>query len=318
MLIKMSLLSPVFTFVRFLWVLVKTIYFSTVAFVVFCIPNFLRPKKDVSNEIVLITGGACGFGRLYALEFTKRGATVVLWDINENGAKEVADECNKLGGKASAYKVNVSISDDVYKAADDVRKDVGDVTILVNNAGVVNGTKLLETPDKLLHRTIDVNVKAAFWLYKAFAPSMLKNNHGHIVNMASLAGYFGIWHLADYCASKYALCGLEEAMYYDMGLYKMDGVHSTIIHPFFMNTGMFSGVEVGYPTVLPILEPEHVMKCCMDAILTNQRYVFSPGYIFRPALILKQIIPDKALTAANLFFKFDQQMNTFTGREKKD
>lgn len=112
----------------------------------------------------MITGGACGFGRLYALEFTKRGATVVLWDINVDGAKAVAEECTSLGGKAVAYKVNVASSEDVYKAAADVTKDVGDVTILVNNAGVVNGTTLLDTPDKLLHRTIDVNVKAAMWV----------------------------------------------------------------------------------------------------------------------------------------------------------
>ncbi|XP_071853779.1 short-chain dehydrogenase/reductase family 16C member 6-like [Apostichopus japonicus] len=314
----MSLVSGVVFVVQFLWLLVKITYYSLVSLVVFCIPSFLRTKKDVSNEIVLITGGACGFGRLYALEFTKRGATVVLWDINVDGAKAVAEECTSLGGKAFAYKVNVASSEDVYKAAADVTKDVGDVTILVNNAGVVNGTTLLDTPDKLLHRTIDVNVKAAMWLYKAFAPNMLKNNHGHIVTMASVAGFYGVWNLADYCASKYAVCGLEEAMYYDMKLYENQGVHSTIIHPFFMNTGMFAGVEVGYPSVLPMLKPEHVMKGCMDAILTNQRYVYSPGYIFRPALVLKQIIPDKALTAANLFFKFDSQMQTFTGRQKKD
>ncbi|KAJ8020818.1 Short-chain dehydrogenase/reductase family 16C member 6 [Holothuria leucospilota] len=140
------------------------LYHSIVALVCFCVPNFLRSKKDVSNEIVLITGGACGFGRLYALEFTKRGATVVLWDINEDGAREVAKECNDLGGKAYAYKVNVSKSEEVYKVAADVKADIGDVTILVNNAGVVHGNKLLEAPEHLLHRTIDVNVKAAFWV----------------------------------------------------------------------------------------------------------------------------------------------------------
>ncbi|KAJ8020820.1 Epidermal retinol dehydrogenase 2 [Holothuria leucospilota] len=105
--------------------------------------------------------------------------------------------------------------------------------------------------------------------------------------MASVAGYFGVWNLADYCASKFAICGLEEAMYYDMRLYEKRGVYTTIIHPFFMSTGMFAGVEVGQPSFLPMIEPEHAMKNCMDAILTNQRYVYLPGWIFRPFLMLK-------------------------------
>ncbi|KAJ8020816.1 Epidermal retinol dehydrogenase 2 [Holothuria leucospilota] len=314
----MSLVSGIVFIFQLLWLLLTMLYHSIVALVCFCVPNFLRPKKDVSNEIVLVTGGACGFGRLYALEFTKRGATVILWDINEDGAREVAKECNDLGGKAYTYKVNVSNSEEVYKVAADVKADVGDVTILVNNAGVVHGKKLLEAPDYLLHRTIDVNVKAAFWLYKAFAPSMLENNHGHIVTMASVGGFVGVWNLADYCASKFAICGLEEAMYYDMRLYEKRGVHTTIIHPFFMNTGMFAGVEVGHPSFLPMIEPEHAMKNCMDAILTNQRYVYLPGWLFRPFFILKPIIPADALTASNLFFKFDKQMDTYTGREKTD
>lgn len=82
-------------------------------------------------------------------------------------------------------------------------------------------------------------------LYKAFVPSMLEKGHGHIVTMASVAGFFGVPHLADYCASKYAVCGFEEAMFYELKLYENTSVKSTIIHPFFMNTGMFDGVQVG-------------------------------------------------------------------------
>ncbi|PIK53041.1 putative epidermal retinol dehydrogenase 2 isoform X2 [Apostichopus japonicus] len=147
-----------------LWLVLTILYHSIVTFICYCVPNVLRPKKDVSDEVVLITGGGNGFGRLFALEFTKLGATVVLWDINEKGAQDVVEECIALGGTAYAYKVDVSKSENVYKAAAAVRRSVGDVTILVNNAGIVQGKKLLEAPDHLLHLTIDVNLKAAFWV----------------------------------------------------------------------------------------------------------------------------------------------------------
>lgn len=152
--------------IQLLWLAVTVLYHSLVSLVCFCVPNVLRPKKDVSNDIVLITGGGNGCGRLFALEFTKRGSTVVLWDINQQGAEDVAEECTALGGQAFAYRVDVSNSEAVYKAAAEVRRSVGDVTILVNNAGIVQGKELLEAADHLLHRTIDVNVKAAFWVGK--------------------------------------------------------------------------------------------------------------------------------------------------------
>ncbi|PIK53040.1 putative epidermal retinol dehydrogenase 2 isoform X1 [Apostichopus japonicus] len=313
----MSVQSGITVTVQLVWLVLTILYHSIVSLICFCVPNVLRPKKDVSGEIVLITGGGNGFGRLFALEFTKRGATVVLWDINEKGAQDVVEECIALGGKAYAYRVDVSKHDNVYKAAAEVRRSVGDVTILVNNAGIVQGKQLLEAPDHLLHLTIDVNLKAAFWLYKAFAPSMLEKNHGHIVTMASAAGFVGVPHLADYCASKYAVCGLEEAMFYEMELYNNTGVKSTIIHPFFMNTGMFNGVSIGVPSVLPMLEPDQVMKLSMDSILTNQRYVYAPGWFFRSVQIMKTMIPAEALTAANIFFGYDKQMTTFTGRGKE-
>lgn len=296
------------------WTLICMLWYSLVGLIFLLIPSFLLPKKDVSNDIVLVTGGGCGFGRLFALEFTKLGSTVVIWDIDERGAQKVAKECEELGGKVYVFKVDVSKSEEVYRAADDVRKKVGDVTILVNNAGVVAGTPLLDTPDHLLHRTVDVNLKSFFWTFKAFAPSILSNGHGHFVSVASLAGYFGGPLLAEYCASKFAVVGFEDSIFQEFELHKNKGVYSTIIHPFYMSTGMFSGVETT-KGLLPILTPEDVMAKSMTAILTNQRYLFIPSSM-RLNIFLKSFLPPDTLRVSNELFKLYDYMKGFVGRPK--
>ncbi|PIK60256.1 putative epidermal retinol dehydrogenase 2 isoform X2 [Apostichopus japonicus] len=183
----MQPIEYVFIPFSFLWYLFLILWHALIGLIFAFIPYALLPKKDVSKDIVLVTGGGSGFGRLFALEFTKLGSTVVIWDINLTGAENVVKECQELGGKAFAYKVDVSNSENVYKTADDVRKDVGDVTILINNAGVVAGRYLLDAPDHLIHKTLDINIKSHFWTVKAFARSILDNNHGHFVTIASMA-----------------------------------------------------------------------------------------------------------------------------------
>lgn len=123
-------------------------------------------EKQVTSEICLITGtaSATGIGRLFALEFARRGATLVLWDIDPEGNETTAREVRKLGAKAYVYTCDVSQKEEVYSAAENTRRDVGDVTILVNNAGVVAGKPLLQCPDELLEQTMRTNCHAHFWV----------------------------------------------------------------------------------------------------------------------------------------------------------
>ena len=87
----------------------------------------------------------------------------------------------------------------IYEAAEKVKSDIGPITILINNAGIVSGTHLLGTSDEKIIRTFDVNVLAHFWTIKAFMPDMITLKKGHIVNVASLAGHSGMTKLVDYC-----------------------------------------------------------------------------------------------------------------------
>ena len=78
---------------------------------------------------------------------------------------------------------------------------------------------------------------------KAFLPSMLENNHGQVVTIASSAGLFGVCGLGDYCASKFEAVGFDESLMMELGVTKKTGVHTTVVCPFFINTGMFDGVK---------------------------------------------------------------------------
>ena len=81
---------------------------------------------------------------------------------------------------------------------------------------------------------------------KAFLPSMLENNHGHVVTIASSAGLFGVCGLCDYCASKFGAVGFDESLMMELRAMKKTGVHTTVVCPFFINTGMFDGVKTRY------------------------------------------------------------------------
>lgn len=126
----------------------------------------LRPRtKPIDGELVLITGAGGGLGRLFAQEFTKHGADVVLWDVNSASNEQTAKLVREMGGKAYTYTVDVTNREEVYRNADLVRKDMGrDVTMLVNNAGVVAGERMLDCPDELMERTMKVNCHALFWV----------------------------------------------------------------------------------------------------------------------------------------------------------
>ena len=144
------------------------------------------------------------------------------------------------------FKCDVSDKDSVSEGARVARDAFGDVTILINNAGIVSGKKLLEISDFMMKKTIEVNTLAHLYTIREFMPAMIRANRGHIVSICSVAGLFGTAGLTDYSASKFGAFAIDEAL--RLEIRKMNyNINTTCICPYFINTGMFEGVKGRWP-----------------------------------------------------------------------
>ncbi|MHB9296629.1 putative oxidoreductase SadH [Pillotina sp. SPG140] len=264
----------------------------------------------MQNSIVLITGGASGIGAYMARECAERGATVVVWDINETMLRGLETTVPGI----TTMRCNVADRADVYYQAEQLQKTVGHVDILINNAGVVSGTTVLETPDDSIIHTFNVNVLAHFWTVKAFLPSMLTRNSGHIVTIASAAGLIGVKGLADYSASKFAVFGFDEALRMELRSRK-SAVKTTVVCPFFIDTGMFKGVKTKFPLLLPILNKEKTAHKIIHAILQQKKRLIIPPFVY--STVWLRLFPPTVLDILADFFGINHSMDDFVGRISK-
>jgi len=279
-----------------------------------CVSRYMRKPKSLKNQVILITGGGNGLGKLMALRCKqKHRAKVIVWDISEDSIAKIKDYVDL------AMVCDVTIRDNVNACAEQIFKQFGAVNILINNAGIVSGKPLLDLSEKQIRKTFDVNIISHFWTVQAFLPEMLKRKTGHIVTIASSAGCVGVSHLTDYCGSKFAARGFDQALrreLIDLGF--SNTVKQTIIHPYFINTGMFDGTAaskagmVAFFTGSEFLDAHYVADEVISAIQYEKRELVLPyrmGKIFLLEHALPHSIQDWMILRAS-------DMRSFKGHEK--
>jgi all-trans-retinol dehydrogenase (NAD+) len=268
----------------------KWAQFAAVATALYGATKLLTYQKpfEIQNQVVVITGGASGIGRLMALKLAKKGAKIAIWDRNAQGIDEVVTEIIAQGAEAKGYVCDVTNRELVYTLAKKVKEDLGVVDVLINNAGIVTGKKLLDCPDHLSEKTVQVNSIAHFWTLKAFLPDMIARDHGYIVTIASCAGLFGTNGLVDYCASKFAAVGIHESLQVELYSMGKKNIHLTCVCPAYISTGMFEGVSP--LSFAAILEPDYVAERIIKAIKNKEPMLILPKImeIFR---IIQPIVP---------------------------
>ncbi|XP_023776648.1 retinol dehydrogenase 10 [Cyanistes caeruleus] len=232
-----------------------------------------------------------------------------------DGEKDVLPHCNL---QVYTYTCDVGKRENVYLTAERVRKEVGEVSVLVNNAGVVSGHHLLECPDELIERTMMVNCHAHFWTTKAFLPKMLEMNHGHIVTVASSLGLFSTAGVEDYCASKFGAVGFHESLSHELKAAEKDGIKTTLVCPYLVDTGMFRGCRIRkeIEPFLPPLKPEYCVKQAMRAILTDQPMICTPRLMYM-VTFMKSILPFEAVVCMYRFLGADKCMYPFIAQRKQ-
>ena len=176
-------------------------------------------KIDLNERCAIVTGGAQGFGRAIAERFVGSGAKVAIWDNDQTLAEKTARE---IGAGVSAFKVDVTDLAAVEKVRDETLKAFGKIDIFVNNAGIAGVNKTVwETDFEEWRKVLRINLDGPFICCKAIVPTMVKQNYGRIVNIASIAGKEGNPNAAHYSASKAGLIALTKSLGKELAKYNI-------------------------------------------------------------------------------------------------
>ncbi|ORY29556.1 hypothetical protein BCR39DRAFT_574881 [Naematelia encephala] len=245
---------------------------------------FAPPKLDWEEQIVLITGGGTGVGRLLAETLALRNVTVVV--LTKSPPLEEIENNNIL-----TYICDVSDCKQVQDTAARVREEVGDPTILVNNAGVIKGKLLLDLTEEDITETFGANTLAHFWILKAFLPTMLRRGAGHVVNISSIMGLVGAAQMSDYCASKAALISLHETLRAELNTrYLTPAIRTTLVLPSHIQTSLFERIQLP-PTrfwrfLAPTVSPHTIVKEIIQALDSQESRVIRLPFYSQAARVL--------------------------------
>ncbi|XP_076251655.1 short-chain dehydrogenase/reductase family 16C member 6-like [Rhynchophorus ferrugineus] len=264
------------------------------------------PPKSVKGEIVLITGTGHGMGRLLAEKYAKEGATVVGWDINDVNNETTLRGIRKLGfTKVYGYKCDISNREEVLRVAKKVQKEVGDVTILINNAGIMPSHLFLEHTEQEIRNIMEINVMGHFWTLQAFLPTMRKNNRGHVVCLSSMAGQVGCINLVPYNASKFAVRGLMEGLYEEFRHYPNNKVKFTTIYPFLVDTGLCKNYEISLDLITPMAKAQDVVEGIFKAQTQGIQHQLLPAEMTLHIHFLTKFLPQEVVDHMRSFLKAD-------------
>jgi len=232
---------------------------------------------------------------------------ISLWDLDEESLLEAQEVLSGRGAEIKIVCCDLSRPEEVKAQA----AEAGSVDILVNNAGVVSGRSFLELSEAQIERSFRVNALAHFWTVRAFLPGMLERDQGHIVTLSSASGLVGVSKLADYAASKHAAVGFDESLRMELrGL--RSKVKTTLVCPYFIDTGLFEGVKSRFPLLLPILRPERVARRVIKAIEREKARLWMPPMVYLiPPL---RLLPVSWFDAIAGFLGINASMDEFKGR----
>ena len=171
---------------------------------------------ELEGRVAMVTGGGQGIGKAIALRFAREGADIAIVDVNRDTATATAEAVRSLDRNAVIAVVDVSDAKAVDRVVSDVVRDLGQLDVLVNNAGVEKRAPFFEITPRDWQRQIDVNLSGTFYCMQAAARAMAARGYGRIVNLSSVAGLIGPIDLAAYGASKAGVVGLTRAAALDL------------------------------------------------------------------------------------------------------
>ncbi|WP_299181036.1 SDR family NAD(P)-dependent oxidoreductase [uncultured Aquimarina sp.] len=214
---------------------------------------------QVKDKVVIVTGAGSGIGAATAKHFAKHKATVVVSDIKEEKANQVAEEINKEGGKAIVITANVADFEQVELLISKTVDRFGQLDVMVNNAGIGprNMSKTAEYTLKDWDSVIAVNQTGVFYCMKLALQQMMKQGYGNIVNIASLAGLKASLNNLSYSASKFAVVGMTKSAALE---YATKNIRINAVCPGYTESGLLSKLLSVRPDMDDMLKSVIPMK----------------------------------------------------------
>ncbi len=190
---------------------------------------------DVAGKVVLVTGSSRGLGFILAKGFAQAGAKVILNGRNPEQLKKAQDELRQEGLETEAVSFDISDSGSISKGIDTIHAEIGNIDVLVNNAGVQFRAPLEDFPEDEWRKILDINLTGAFLVSKAVVKGMIERKAGKIINICSLQSDLGRNTIAPYAASKGGIKMLTKGMTVDWAKY---GIQINGIGPGYFATEM--------------------------------------------------------------------------------
>jgi len=261
--------------------------------------NFAEGGLTVNwtGKVLLITGASSGIGEALAVEFARRGAAVGLLARREEILRSVAGKVAEAGGRAFAVAVDVSDAAAVQAATMKVREHLGQIDVLVANAGFGEVTLARDFQIEVVTKIISVNLLGAMNSVAAVLPEMLARGSGQIVGISSLAAARGLPGSGAYCASKAALSIFLESLRVEL---RASGVHVTTIHPGFIDTPMTRGRNQRMPHLLTADKAAQLMVRAIEARRRTYNFPWQLAAWARLGKLLPDALYDRMLAKALL------------------
>ncbi|KAI0131054.1 NAD(P)-binding protein [Daldinia grandis] len=264
----------------------------------------MHREVDLTEEVIVITGGASGLGLLIAEVYGMRGATVAVLDIAELESTEARG--------ITYYKCDVRDKAQIARVATEIERDLGTPTVLINNAAEVVGKKLLDMDLEEVEKSITTNLLSHFYTIKTFLPGMIRNETGGtIVTLSSVIGHLGAARLTDYAAAKAGVTALHKSLAAELQEYPE--IKTILVTPGQLSTPLFYGVKTPNPFIAPVVEPIDVAKEIIKAIdLGLSDHIGMP--LYARWVDWYNVLPVGLQKIARKVSGVDSGMTTFLGR----
>lgn len=266
----------------------------------------------------IVTGGAMGIGFETAKLLAKEGATVTLWDINQEELQKSKIEIEKCGGRVFAYICDVTEKSKVEELKRRADQDMGCIDILVNNAGYVKGGGLNDNSIDEWEKTVAVNFTSLIYTIRCVFNEMLERNSGYIINISSASSFLGVADLSVYTATKWAVHGLTESLRFEAWNLHKKGVHLASVHPYYIKTGMFSGAKLNLlgSIIVPLVNSHSVIaRAIVYGAIKKRKTIVRRPVTLRLVGIFRGILPDIIFQKFMVLFGVSTSMKTWQGRK---